>query len=454
MKNKADDKNRSPLDFRIPPQNIEIEQSILCTILIDEKNKDILSIRQILNPKDFYKTAHQKIFAAMLELNDKGEPINLLTLTNCLDVKGELEDVGGASYLAQLVNSIPFSQNPINHAKIIRDKAVRRVVLERSNALAKKAFNEELPLAELAAYITEMSTDIMKKATQGTGTGKLEMSFDELQSKFLTIVDTPFESINKVITGFSPRELIVIGARTGVGKTSFVLQLLRHIAIERGLPALYFGVMMDKYEVYARQVAQECEISLRKQIKGSRVVDEEQAKLRMAAQERINKAPIEYFFSDEEISTPALQTMILSAQDKFKDGIAAIFIENLQQLDWPGKRFRDKWERGDFVFKMLRVFSYQIDSPPIFISSQLRKKLEDREDKRPMLADLFSDKMESLTNLAFLLHRPSYHDQMSIKEFEKTEDNAEIIAAKGVQPITLPFKFVGGPLLWKEKEEK
>ena len=434
-------------NFRVPPQSIEAEESLLCAILLD--NNELPQIREILEPDDFYRTTHRKIFAAILELADHEEPIDLVTLANCLKAKNQLEEVGGASYLAVLVDAVPMAVNALHYAKIVNKKRSRRLFIEWANVLSGLAHDDSIELDIILAKNSEFSSTIMARASKGSRMQKMDISFEDIQSHFSTLVETPFGSINNIISGIAAGEMVIVGARTGVGKTALVLQFLRHTAIKQNRPVAYFGTLMDKYRIYARLVAQECQLSLRKEIMGGRILDEDKVKSRLQAQKRINTAPIHDHIISQEISLLDLQSMIISKQNQIGQNFALIIIENLQQIDWPGKKFRNKWERAGFVYKKLRQFCYEINSP-IMVSSQLKKKVEEREDQTPMVSDLFDEEPESLSDLIFLLYRPNYHKKKTIKEKEQPEDDAKIIIAKGGQPIALPFTFWGDGLIWEE----
>ncbi|MBL7084206.1 MAG: AAA family ATPase [Candidatus Aminicenantes bacterium] len=436
--------------IHLPPQNLEAEESLLCALLLC--NDEVSAVREVLEPEDFYSTAHREIFTAMLKLADEEKPIDLVTLTNCLKERNQLEKIGGAVYLARLIDTVPIAVNVLHYADIIKEKAGKRLFIDKANKLSKKAYDDTIELDILLTEDREMSLTIAKKMAKESEVQKIDISFEAIQSYFSTIVETPFNSINNVISGLAAGELVVIGGRPGIGKTAFALHFLRHTAIECDRPVIYFGAMMDEKKIHARLLAQQSRMSLRKEIMGGRQLEESQVKLLLQCQEQIRPAPIYDYIVNREISVSELQSNVLSIRDQIKQDIGLIIIENLQQIDWPARKFKNPWERADFVYPMLREFCSDIKTQTM-VSSQLKKEVENREDKRPKLSDLFGGESAALSDTIFLLHRPDYYKKEEGGKREKcenAENNAEITIGKGAQPIILPFTFLGEPLLWEE----
>ncbi len=452
MREKAKDKTAKDFpQFSLPPQSPEAEGSVIGRIL--QENKKFLTAWQILEAEDFYKPAHQKIFAAMIDLTNEETPIDLLTLTNQLKKKGELESVGGASYLVILHDGTPATENVAHHAKIIKGDAVKRVVLEKTNELARTAFTPGVRVDELVAKVIEMPSEIMKKAAKGSGANKLELSTEELFDYFSFSKETPFESLNRAIGGFMPYELTIVGGRTGMGKTALVLEFLSHTAIDEGSPVVYCGAQMVMPIIYRRLDAQRCKIPLNK-IGGGRITEKDELEMMDRCHQQINDAPIHSIVIKQRIAVPALQIEIINALekiDKLNQGPGLLIIENLQELFWPGKEFKHPLEQADFIIEKIKPFCYQIKIP-VIISSQLNRKLEDREDKRPKTSDLFSKAAEELSNKILLLYRPNAYEPKKIEEEGKPERDAEIIVGKGGTPGNIPLTFWGEYLSWEEGE--
>lgn len=439
-------KNRTVLlqqQTNIPPQNIEAEESILAAVLLD--NNDLNIIREILKAEDFYRLSHAKIFTAMLEMTDKNMPIDLVSLTNYLKTKEQLEEIGGAAYLAGLLDTP--ANNPEFHAKSVKEKSLKRQIIQRSNSLMQMAYEDRADLEEILANMTEMSSCIMEKASIETAEN-LQIDIDILQNHFSSIRETPFDSLNRAIEGLMVGELTIIGGRPGMGKTALVLEILSHTALDEGCPVIYCGAQMSKPRIYARLLAQKCKLSLRK-IMGGKISEKDKLEMLHEQHKKINTAPIHSLIIKDRISVPALQAIILNSQSRIGN-LGLIVVENLQQLSWPGKQFKSDWDQASFIVEILKQFSYEIKTP-LIISSQLNRDVDDREDKRPMPSDIFGKKAEELSDVIIFPFRPNYYEKKQIEEAGRPERNAELIISKGGPPISLPFTFWGDYLSWKEK---
>ncbi len=435
--------------MKVPPQNIEAEESILSALLLD--NNELFAVREILEPEDFYSTAHTKIFAAILELADQKKPIDLVTLTDCLKTRNQLEKIGGAIYLARLIDAAPMAVNARHYAEIVKEKAGKRLFIAKTNELSKKAYDDTIELGELLAEDREMSLEIMKKVTRGDGAKKLEITSEDLTNYFSSVRETPFESLNNLIEGLKVGELMVIGGKSGMGKTGLALQFLNHTAINQNRPSIYFGAQMSKPRIYARLLAQRCKVPLGK-IMTSRVPKEKQ-KLVFENHAIINAATIFDHIIKNKISVIELQTKVMRAQDEAKEELGLVTIENLQQLFWPGKNFSKPWDEASFMAEKLKQLCYEIGGIPVTVSSQLTRTKDNSEDNRPTPSEIFGKLGEELADLILMLYRPNFFEKREIKEEGRPERDAEIIIGKGGPSLNLPFTFWGEYLSWEEMEE-
>ena len=444
-------KDRLIHELRLPPQSIEAEESLLCAILLD--NNELSQIREILESEDFYRTSHRKIFAAMLELADHEEPIDLVTLAICLKTKNQLEEIGGASYLAVLVDAVPMAINARHYAKIIRENAIKRSLIEESSKLAQKAFSETTDLNTLLADVMEMSAMITEKAAEGSRAQKLEITADDLQGYFSSLLKTPHKSLDEAIGGLAVGELTIVAGKSGMGKTALTLQFLGHTAIDEAKPAIYCGAQMKLERVYARLLAQRCRVSFKKLL--GRNVPIDKRGLILENHKIINKAPILTEIINDEISLPGLFTKVIGDQKRIQDetgqDLGLLIIENLQQLKWPGKKFKNEWEKANFMVKQIKPWVNK-SGIRTMVSSQLNRDVDDREDKRPVPTDIFSKDAEELSDNILLVYRPNVYEKRKIKTKGRAENDAEIIIGKGGAPVILKFTFWGDYLLWEEIE--
>jgi replicative DNA helicase len=245
---------------RLPPQNLEAEQSILGGILLD--NHSMNAALEILTVKDFYSEAHRKIFSAILQLSDRNEPSDLITLSNLLKDKNQLDQIGGAAYLASLVDNIPSAANIAYYAKIVREKSVLRRLISTATDILAKSYNTG---AEVDDVLDEAEHAIFEISEN-----KIRPSFfaikDIIKDSFKTIeklyeskelitgVSTGFEKIDELTSGLQKSDLIIIAGRPSMGKTAFALNIAQYAAMEMGVPAAVFSLEMAKEQLAMRML--------------------------------------------------------------------------------------------------------------------------------------------------------------------------------------------------------
>jgi len=445
---KRRENRKLPHEHSLPPQNLEAEESLLSAIMID--NSQLPAVREILEPDYFYRSGHQKIFLAILELADQKQPIDLVTLTNHLRERNQLEEIGGATYLSRLIDTAPMAVNVRHYAGIVHEKAMKRFLIQKSNELARKCYEDAMGLDQLLAEEREAFSEIMAKAGKGQKIQKLEMSADDLLNYFSSVRETPFSSLNNLIEGLMVGELTVIGGKSGMGKTALALEFLNYTAINQGRPVIYFGANMSKPRIYARLLAQRCKINLRA-IMGSRVPGDKREIL-LQNHEQINAATIFDHIIKDKISLLELQTKVKKAQDKAKEELGLVIIENLQQLFWPGKSFKQSWDEASFVAEKLKEFCYEIGGIPTIVSSQLTRKKDGSDDNRPTPSEILGKAGEELPDVIIMPYRRNFYEKKEIKEGGRPERNAELLLVKGCPPVILPFTFWGEYLSWEERE--
>jgi replicative DNA helicase len=253
-------KSKDAAPYGLPPQKIEAEESIISAILID--NNALLDVIEALGPDDFYRTAHQKIYAAMTDLFDKAEPIDLVTLANKLKEKGQLDEIGGASYLARLVDTVPLAVNARHYAKIIHDKASLRRMIEKANAIIKRCFEERGEAEDVIDFAESAVFEISeKKARQSFFPlskiilGNIE-TLEEKQGNrsLVTGVPTGFTELDNLTSGLQNSDLIILAARPSMGKTALALNIARNAAVEANIPVAVFSLEMSKEQLSLRML--------------------------------------------------------------------------------------------------------------------------------------------------------------------------------------------------------
>jgi replicative DNA helicase len=430
---------------KMPPCDLEAEERLLHNIL-DDPDTSISQVRNIISADDFYRRQHQKIYSAMLELDEQGKPIDAVTLVNLLKSQKILEEVGGFYHISQLIENVPVHPNTIHCAQIIKKHSWKRVAANKLLELANYCFDEATEPDKLLADIIDVQSTLAKELPGGNELDELRFDSSSFQPQ-LSVAETPFDSLNWEIEGFGKNEVIIVGGRPGMGKSALVLGIIAHMAIRKKTPVIYCGAQMSGKKILLRIIAQECNLNFRKiLVRGASL---EELRIINKKQQEINqRGKIQTIIIKEEISLLDLMTQVRCAGS----GFGLIAIENLQQLTWPGNPYGDnKWKRASFMLEKLRAFNYEINIP-IIVSSQLHRDVEDREDKRPSPADIFGPKAEELSDIILFPYRPNNYEKRRITEQGRPERDAELLVSKGGPPIILPFTFWGESLRWEERK--
>ena len=413
--------------YGLPPQHIEAEESIISAILID--NNMLLDVIEILAPADFYRTAHQKIYTAIIDLFDKTEPIDLVTLTNRLKEKGQLEEIGGASYLSRLVDTVPLAVNAPHYAKIVHDKASLRRLIEKANAIVKRCFKEEgkadevIDFAESAIFeITENKSQQAFYPISKIIPGNID-SLEELQGNrsLVTGVPTGFSQLDNLTSGFQNSDLIILAARPSMGKTALALNIARHAAVDAGIPVAIFSLEMSKEQLSLRMLCSEARMDSSR-LRGGFISMEDWGRLTDAASV-LTQSPI---FIDDSASLTAMDIRAKARRLKMDKNIGLIVIDYLQLMQGRAGAERRDLEISE-ISRSLKALAKELQLPVLALS-QLNRMLEQRTDKRPRLSDLReSGALEQDADVVAFIYRDEVYN--------KEEDNpsrgiAEILLSK------------------------
>jgi replicative DNA helicase len=413
--------------YHLPPQSLEAEESILSAILVD--NDTLLEVLEILSPKDFYRSAHQKIFAAISELFSKSEPIDLVTLSNILREHDRLEEIGGATYLANLVDTVPLAANAQHYAKIVYDKACLRRLIEKSNEITKRCFEDRGDVDNVIDFaessIFEISENKIRPAFYPIGE-IIESNIDALEERqgnraLVTGVATGFTKIDELTAGFQKSDLVIIAGRPGMGKTSFALNIAKHAAVDANIPVAIFSLEMSKEQLSLRMLSCDARIDSSRLRRGF-ISQDDWIKITDTAGV-LSQAPI---FIDDSPSITAMEIRAKSRRLKMEKDIGLIIIDYLQLM-----KGRISAERRDLeiseISRSLKALAKELDLPVVALS-QLNRKLEERSDKRPQLADLReSGALEQDADVVAFIYRDELYNK---DENNPNKGKAEIIVAK------------------------
>ena len=418
---------KDPFLYHIPPQSLEAEESILSAILVD--NDTLPEILEILSPKDFYRSSHQKMFTAITELFSRNEPVDLVTLTNILRERGWLEEIGGATYLANLVDTVPLAVNAQHYAKIVHDKACLRQLIEKSNAIAKRCFEDRGDVENVIDYaessIFEISENKIKPAFYPIGK-IIEVNIDALEERqgnkaLVTGVATGFTKLDELTAGLQKSDLIILAGRPGMGKTAFALNIAKNSAVDTNVPVAIFSLEMSKEQLSFRMLSSEARIDSSRLRRGF-ITQDDWIQITDAAG-FLSQAPI---FIDDSPNITVLEIRAKSRRLKMENDIGLIIIDYLQLM-----KGRVSAERRDLeiseISRSLKALAKELNIPVLALS-QLNRKLEERSDKRPQLADLReSGALEQDADVVAFIYRDELYNK---DENNPNKGKAEIILAK------------------------
>jgi replicative DNA helicase len=413
---------------KLPPQNIEAEQSVLGAILID--NSALLPTIELLTYEDFYKDSHRKIFIGMTELFDKNEPIDIITLTNHLRNKNDLDVIGGSQYLTSLVTMIPTAANVRYHSKIVREKAMMRGLLRSVTDIARNVYDNELDAEELIDYAEKTVFDLSDKRIKVSFVTLKEVIKDSFQmieqlydrKEAITGVPSGFRALDELTTGFQKSDLIIIGGRPSMGKTAFSLNIAQHVAVNLVEPVAIFSLEMSKEQLAFRMLCSEAMVDSNNIRKGIINKRDDWHKLTSAAG-KLAGAPI---FIDDSSGMSVLEMRAKARRLKAEHGLNMIIVDYLQLMRGRGNAERREQEISE-ISRSLKALAKELRVPVIALS-QLNRGVETRTgNKKPTLADLReSGAIEQDADVIIFLYR----DEVYHKDKADNKGKAEIIVAK------------------------
>lgn len=427
MAERQEQKPKDAAPYGLPPQNVEAEESIISAILID--NNTLLDVIEILAPEDFYRSAHQKIYGAIIDLFDKTEPIDLVTLANRLKEKGQLEEIGSASYLARLVDTVPLAVNAQHYAKIVHDKASLRRLIEKSNAIVKRCYEERgnaddvIDFAEAAVFeITENKSQQAFYPISKIILGNIE-TLEEKQGNrsLVTGVPTGFSHLDNLTSGLQNSDLIILAARPSMGKTALALNIARNAAVEANIPVAIFSLEMSKEQLSLRMLCSEARIDSSR-LRSGFFSMEDWRRLTDAAG-LLSESPI---YIDDSASLTAMDIRAKARRLKMDKNIGLVIIDYLQLMQGRASAERRDLEISE-ISRALKALAKEL-SLPVLALSQLNRMLEQRTDKRPRLSDLReSGALEQDADVVAFIYRDEVYNR---EEDNPSRGVAEILLSK------------------------
>ncbi|MDP3991767.1 MAG: replicative DNA helicase [Candidatus Colwellbacteria bacterium] len=381
---------RQSKELRIPPQDIEAEQSVLGALMIDQTA--IGSVTDLLIPYDFYKKAHSIIFEAFLRLWEGREPIDILSTTTELKRVNLLQEVGGVGYLTELVNSVPTATHVEHYAKIVKEKSILRDLINASGEIAENAFESAEELDDLLDRVEQKIFSISQKSIVRNFLPireDLKEAYERIErlhhgeGERLRGVPTGFTVLDDILSGLQRSDFIVVGARPSYGKTAFVLDIARHVGVEVGAPVGIFSLEMSREQVTDRIIAAEAQVDLWK-LRTGRLKDEGEFEMIQAALDRLHKAPL---FIEDNPSPTVIQIRSMARRLQAEQGQLALLVVDYLQLIQPRKNYDSMVQQVTEISRGLKSLAREL-SIPLLVVSQLSRAVDQREIKIPRLSDL------------------------------------------------------------------
>ena len=424
---------------RVPPQNLEAEQSVLGSMLIDKDA--IIASSEFLRASDFYRDGHQKIFQAMIDLSERGEPVDLVTLAEELRQHNQLENIGGMPYLTTLASIVPTAANVGYYAKIAQEKAVLRSLINSATRIVSRCFEAKDDVEEIMDEAEQAIFEVSQRSNpQGFSLMKdiLKGAFDRIDKLWgnkggVTGVPTGFTDLDNMTSGFQNSDLIIIAARPSMGKTTLALNIAQHIAVNEKLPVAIFSLEMSKEQLVQRILCAQANIDAQRLRRGF-LSEDDYPRLTKAAGP-LSEAPL---FIDDTAAISVMEMRAKARRLKAEHGLSAIFVDYLQLMQGSA-RSENRQQEISGISRSLKALAKELDCPVVALS-QLSRAVEQREKKRPILSDLLeSGGIEANADIVAFIYREGYYNQ----NMEDRHDT-EIILAKQINgpvgSVNLYFK--------------
>lgn len=411
---------------KVPPHDIEAEQAVIGSMLTDKEA--VTSCIEILKEEDFYREDNKAIYSAILNLYNRAEPIDIITVKAELESMGKFEQVGGLEYLAELPEKVPTTANAIKYIKIVEEKSVLRRLIKTANEIIELGYDPTEDVEGIMENAEKKIFNLMQDKNQKGYTpikDVLVESFNQLEELYnrkqhITGVPTGFSELDYKTAGLHGSDLVLIAARPAMGKSAFALNIAANAALKANVPVAIFSLEMSKEQMVNRMLCSEAMVDSNK-VRTGKLEEEDWAKLAGA----IGPLSDSGIFIDD---TPGISVMEIRAKCrklKLEKSIGLVVIDYLQLVQGSNKRAGSREQEISEISRSLKILAKEINVPVIALS-QLSRAVEQRPDHRPMLSDLReSGAIEQDADIVMFLYRDDYYNQESEKK-----DIAEVIIAK------------------------
>lgn len=411
---------------RVPPQNMEAEQAVIGAVLLQAEA--LITAMERLRSEDFYSSAHQRIYEAMVELAESNQPVDLVTLTAHLQDQQLLEEIGGVSYLSRLANAVPTAANVDYYSQIVEEKSMlRRLIRTATNIVSDGYANSD----EVGVLLSDAEKKILEISNRRAGGGFVSIRdvlmevFEKVEQLYsnqggTTGIPSGFTDLDKMTAGFQRSDLIIVAARPSVGKTAFALNIAQNVGVRARETVAIFSLEMSAAQLVQRMICAEANVDAQRMRTGHLEGDDWE-KLTMA----IGSLSEAQIFIDDTPGITVAEIRAKCRRLKKERGLGMILIDYLQLISGRGKAGENRQQEVSEISRTLKHIARELEVPVIALS-QLSRGVEQRQDKRPMMSDLReSGSIEQDADIVSFLYRDDYYD----KESEK-KNIIEIIIAK------------------------
>ena len=411
---------------KVPPHDIEAEQAVIGSMLTDKEA--VTSCIEVLKEEDFYRDDNKAIYSAILNLYNRAEPIDIITVKAELESMGKFEQVGGLEYLAELPEKVPTTANAMKYIKIVEEKSVLRRLIKTANEIIELGYDPTENVEDIMENAEKKIFNLMQDKNQKGYTPIKDVlvdSFNQLEELYnrkqhITGVPTGFSELDYKTAGLHGSDLVLIAARPAMGKSAFALNIAANAALKADVPVAIFSLEMSKEQMVNRMLCSEAMVDSNK-VRTGKLEEEDWAKLAGA----IGPLSDAGIYIDD---TPGISVMEIRAKCrklKLEKNIGLVVIDYLQLVQGSNKRGGSREQEISEISRSLKILAKEINVPVIALS-QLSRAVEQRPDHRPMLSDLReSGAIEQDADIVMFLYRDDYYNQESEKK-----DIAEVIIAK------------------------
>lgn len=413
---------------RLPPQSLEAEASVLGAMLLDKEA--IAQAIESIDEGNFYKEAHSRIYSTVVELYDANQPVDIVSVTENLKKRKQLESVGGAGYISELIDSIPSAAHVGHYLGIVREKSILRRLIKVASEISNRCYDvpEDVHevLDEAEKNIFEISQHRRSQGFVRIG-DLIKHSIETVETLYqrkehVTGVASGYSDLDSITAGFQPSDLIIVAARPSMGKTSLALNIVEHAAVVEGVPSAVFSLEMSKEQLVLRMLCSHARVNAHN-VRTGFISEKHDFPRLVNAAGKLATSPV---FIDD---TPALSILEMRAKARrlvAKEGIKLIVVDYLQLMRTLSRKSEGRQQEISEISRSLKALAREL-SVPVIVLSQLNREAESRPDHRPRLSDLReSGAIEQDADLVMLLFREEYYDP----DNEDVKGKAEVIIAK------------------------